>query len=111
MEAEVFEQKHVAVLQARDRFFGPRADAIFGERDGLTQQLRKMLGDGTQAVLLYALALRPAQMRSEYDASALLRGVTNRRQRRAHARVVADLPFLHGHVEVNAYKDALALQV
>src|SRR2546423_10002587 len=70
-----------------------------------------MLRHWPQAVLLRALALRPSQVRREYDARAVLDRVPDGRQRRADARVVLDPPVFHGHVEVHAHEDALALEV
>ena len=111
VKAKVLKQKHVAVLQLRDLLARLRADAVLRERDRTPKQLRQVLGHGSKAVLLDALALRPSQMRREDDTRAVVNRVLNRRQRGTYARVVLDHAVLHRHVEVNADKDALALEV
>jgi hypothetical protein len=111
VKAQIFEQQHVAVFKRVN--FRPRrlARAVFRKRDFTPQQLREMRGDGAEAVFLHALALRPAQVRSENHARALLRSILNRRQRAAYARIVFHHALLQRHVEVNANENALPFQV
>src|SRR5713226_4385852 len=70
-----------------------------------------MFGNGTQAVFLYALALRPSQVRSENHPRAMFGCVFDCGYRGADAGVVFDLAVFDGNVEVNADEDALAFEI
>ena len=81
------------------------------QHDLLPQQLGEPVGRGPERVLLLA-PLRPAEVRGEQQARALLAQLLQRGQRRADPRVVGDGPVLvQGDVEVHPDEDALALDV
>src|SRR6266566_8446165 len=78
---------------------------------GAAEKLLKLLIDRTQAVLFHPLTLRPSQMRRQNHPRAMFGGVLDCRNRGADAGVVFDLTVFDGNVEVNADKDALALEI
>src|ERR1044072_2092292 len=73
-----------------------------------SEQFLKSLADRSEAVLIDALAFRPAQMRRENYARAVRRCVVNGRYRRANARVVIDTTIFDGHIKINSDKAAFA---
>ena len=90
MEAQVFEQQHVAVFERLGRGFGFRTDAIGREGHGLAEQLRQARGRGFQAHFGIGFALGPAQVRGQNQPAAALHNVLNGGQRGLDARVIRD---------------------
>ena len=62
VEAKVLEQQHVAIRQRVDSARRLLAYTISSKRNLPPEQRRKMFSDRTQAVLVYALTFRPAEM-------------------------------------------------
>ena len=109
MEAQVFEQQHVAVLERLGRGFRFRADAIGREGHGLAEQLRQARGGRFQTHFGIHLALGPAQVRSQNQPAAALQDVLNGGQRGLDARVIGDFAgVVQGYIEIHAHENALA---
>ncbi len=111
VKAKVFEKHDVAAGLRRAYSRGRRvANAVVGEGHRTPEQLRKALGNRTQAEFGIRLALRTTKMACENDRGAVVERVAYRGQRRSHPRVVADDAVLDRHVEVDADKDTCALE-
>ncbi len=108
VEAGVFQQQHVAVLQAGDRGGGLVADAVGGEIDALVEDFLDGGGDRLQRHVGDRLTLRAAEMGEQDDLGALFGKFADGRQHALDAGGVGDLAVLDGHVEVNAHQNALA---
>ena len=111
VEAQVFEQGHVTGTEGLGDLHGGHADAVFGEGDGLAEQLGETLADGREAELGVALALRAAEVGADEDGGAARDEVLDRRQGLANAGVVGNGAILEGHVEVGAQEDALSADI
>ena len=76
MEAQVFEQQHLAVFELARQLAGEVADAVRREgdvdllADGVIEHDAQAVDDGPQAVLRIRLALGAAQVRAEDDLAA-----------------------------------------
>jgi hypothetical protein len=105
VEAEILEQDDTPRV-GRNRLVRLRTHAVRRERDGSSQQGSEMIGDGLERELRIGFALRPSQMRRQNHRRAVIERISNRRQRRADARVIANLPVLDRHVEIDAHEDA-----
>ncbi len=111
MKPKVLEQRDLTVFQRIYFLLGRFANTIFGKRYRLRNQLRQMFRDRTQAVLIHALAFRPAQMRRQNHSRAVFGGVVNGGNRGANAGVVVDFAVFDGDVEIYADEDALAFEI
>ena len=111
----IFEEQNVAWLQRVRRLFHLFADAIVHERDRPMNHVREPGCDGPQRHRHFALAFGSAEMGGENDARALFNQQFERWERLLDARHIVDghLPvfFLHGHVVIDAHKDAFAAHV
>ena len=110
METGVFQTKNVAVLHRGDGLLRRLADAIVGEADRLSDHLGKFGGDRLQQFLGIA-SLGPAEMREQDDLAALGGNLGDGGRDAFEPRGVGDAAIFHGHVEVDAQQDALALHV
>ncbi len=111
VEADVLQQRDLAVLQRRDGGLGRLADGVGGERDRLAQQLAQAHGDRRERVLLVRLrvdALGAAQVRGDDDLGAALQQGAESGHRGADPAVVGDARAVERHVEVGAHQHALA---
>ena len=70
VEAQVLEQQHLARRERRRRRLDGRADAVVRGRHRAAEQLGEPRGDRRHAQLVDDLALGPAQVRGEHDASS-----------------------------------------
>ena len=112
VEAEVFEQDHVAGLERGAGLGDRRADAIGQEADRFLQQFGEPRRARRQAEFRVGLAFGPAEVRHEDQRAALLEHRLDARQRGADALVVGDAArVVLGHVEVHAHQHAPALHV
>ena len=109
VEAQVFEQRDLAFAQLAHNLAGGVAQAVVGEQHLDPEQLRELGAGWLERVLRVGLTLGPAQVRSEHQPSAAGQGVLERRQGGADAVVVADLPAVDRHVEVDAHEHATPL--
>jgi hypothetical protein len=110
METRVLKAKDVAVLHRGNGFLRDFADAIVGERDRLSDQMRKRGGDGFQRVLGVA-SLGPAEMREQYCFAARAGNFGDGRSDAFEPCGIGDAAIFHGNVEIDAQQYALALHV
>ena len=111
VEAHVLQEHHVARLHGLHHGLRLGPDAVRREGHLAAQQLRQPLRDRREAVFLVRL-LRPSEVAHEDEGGTLLvQDVVQRRQRGGDARVIRDLPFLQGHIEVHPDEDALLPQI
>ncbi len=112
MEAEVFKQQRLALLEFERHFFGFGPNAlgaeanIFAARQFLVEQHAEALGDGFQTQLWIRLAFGTAQVRREDEARAVTQSVFDGGQGFADAGVVHDAAVVERDVEVDAHEDA-----
>ncbi len=107
------------MLKVLYKLFGDVSDAIGREghvprcAEVGVEQGTQTIHHGPQAHALNALALRPAEMRGQDHLCLRPQRKLDGRQRLADARVVEDLPAIlrKRNVEVDADKDALAMQI
>ena len=111
VEADVLQQRDLAVGQARDGRLGGLAHDVGRQCHGPAEQLAQPRGDRRQGVLRVRLALRAAQVRGDDNAGAGVEQAGQGRQRGADAPVVGDGGAVQRHVEVGADEHALAAQV
>ncbi len=107
MEAEIFEQQHVAVGECIDGSLSRGADAVVSERDGRAQRLAHGSGDGLQREAGIR-ALRPAEVREHDDLGAALGQIAQAGDDTFKPGGVGHLAVGDGHVEVAADEHALA---
>ena len=81
VEAQVFEQRDLTGAQSRHQRFGLGADAIGRHRHVGAESVGEQRADRFQAEGWIGLAFRPAEVRREHHAAAVLQRVANRRQR------------------------------
>ena len=111
VEAQVLEHGDLPGQQRSDRALRRLADAVGREDDGMAEQLAQLVRHGLQAELGIGAALGPAEMRDHDDARAASGQVLQARDEPLEPRRVGDLAVRHGHVEIGADDDALALQI
>jgi len=113
VEAKVFKQEHVAGFERSRGVLGHGADTVLGKGHGLPEQLAQFSGHGLERKFRDTLAVRPAEMRHEHDARALLEGKLDRGQGRDNALVVGDGAggLVLRDVEIDAHEHALAGQI
>ena len=111
VEAQVLEQRDVAVAEPVDGRPGAVADRVGRELDRPAEHLGQPLGDRGEAVLLHRLALGPAQVRAHDHAGAAVGEVGDRRRAGPDPAVVGDRAAVQRHVEVRADEDPLAAEV
>ena len=110
VEAGVLETKDVAGLHRGDRALRRFADAVVGKFHRPLDDTSNFGGDRLQR-LLWVAPLRPAEMRKQNDLAALVGDFSDRRCGALNAGRVGDDTILYRHVEIDAYQDALALQI
>src|SRR5712692_7512451 len=110
MEAEVFEQQHLAGLQPVHRRHRGLAHAVLGELDFTADAMRQVCGHRPQRQVWLAV-LGTAEVRHHDDSGAALRQVLKSRRGRSHAGVVRDAPVRQRDVQILAHEDALARDV
>src|SRR4051794_17354074 len=110
MEAGILQTKDVAVLHRSDRLLCGLADAVIRKRDRLADHLRQRRSDRFQRVLGIA-SLGSAEMRQQDHLAALAGYVEDGWNDPFQPRGVGDAAILHGHVEIDAHQQALALYV
>ncbi len=111
VEADVFEQQHVAVLQRIGRLLGLGADAVAGELHRFAQKLAEPVGARLERILGLRPALGPAKVRHEDHPAAAIDDVLDRRQRHDDTPIVGDLAAFEGHVEIDAHEHALTFDI
>ena len=112
VEADVLEDEDVARLEGVDGGLGLVAVGVSDEGDVEAAHLGELLGDRLEGELgLEAGALGAAEVAHEDDASVVLNEVLDRGERGGDARGVAHDAVLDGDVEVDAAKDALAVDI
>ena len=111
MEADVFQQQHLAVLHGVDRCLDLRSDAVVDREHGLIQQPGEVIGDGTVTQRVHDLPVGPPAVREDDDLRAGALQRPDRRDRLAEAEVVEDPAVLELDVVVDPQQDALALEV
>ena len=110
-KARVLEQQDLAVCQVVRRLDAlRRCRCSRRTRPCVPAAARRAArATGSQRILRLRLALRPAEVRQQDDARAAIEQELDRRQRRADARVVGDVPVVvERDVEVDAHERALA---
>ena len=90
VEADVFEQEHVAVAQLRHRAFGHLADAIARKADGKAEAIRKRSRDRPQRELRIRFAVGSPEMREHDGLRAVLVQPAQRRQRGVDATIIGN---------------------
>ena len=118
VEAEVFEQQHLARFELAGHLFGNFAHAVGreGHVDGfaelLVEEFAEAVDDGAQRILRIRLALGAAEVRGKNDLGVTAQGVLDGGQRGDDAGVVGDFLAVFGerHVEVDADEDALVFE-
>ncbi len=112
VEAQVLEERDLAVAEVVDDLSRAVADAVVREHDlAGWEELRETGADGLERQLGVALALWPPEVRREHDAPTSLERQLDRRQSRPDPRVVGDGGAVERNVEVDAHEDATALDV
>ena len=111
VEADVFQQQHLAVLQRGRLGLRVGTDDVGRQRDVLAQQLGQALGDGRKRIFRVEFALRAAHVRAEDHPRVVRQQVLDRRQRADNAVVVGDTAVLHRDVEVAADEHSFARDV
>ncbi len=119
VEAQVFQQQHLAGLELAGHLAGHFADAIGrkGHVDVLAQllveQFAQPVDHRAQRVLGIRLALGTAQVRGQNHLGLALQGVDDGGQRGHDAGVVGDGRAVFGerHVEIDADEDPLVGQI
>ena len=113
MEAEVFKQQYLAILQRGGLPFGFLVYAV-GRKIYVhaRQQLLKPLRHRRKGKLLLHFTLGAAEMRAEYYPRALLKQIVYRRQAGGYALIVAYVSVcIQRNVVVHAHKHALGAHV
>ena len=108
MEAQIFENRDVAVVQARDRVGGLGSDAILGEGNRSADDFGQRVGDGLERHFRVGLALGPAEVGEYDDAGPFLGEFKDGRRGAFKARQVGDASVLHRHVQIGAHQNALS---
>src|SRR5688500_12615166 len=80
VEAQVLEQRNVAVRQTVNHLLGRLTNTVIRKRNRTPEQLAEMFRNRSQTVLVYTFAFRPAEMRRENHACSAFDRVLNRRQ-------------------------------
>ena len=104
MESEIFEQKHLPLLQISNHFLDFWAHTAGSKGDGLPQQFSKPGRNRPQAVLRFRLPFRPAQMRGEDEAPAFFEHVSNRWERCVDTGIVCNPAVRKRNIKVHAHK-------
>ena len=119
VEAEVFEQQHLAVFELIRELARKVANTVGREgdvhlfADGVVEHDAEAIDDGPQAVLRARLALGTAEVGAENDLGAMTKCELDGRQGFADARVIEDFSAVFGerYVEINADQHMLMLQL
>ena len=110
MEADILQQERLAEGRGADLLGDLVADAVRGEGDAVSEELREALGDRRKAERIVG-ALRAAQMRADPDHRPAVQERAHRGKRRADARVVRDAAVLDRDVQVRAEEHALPRRI
>ena len=112
VEAEIFEQNHVAGFGLGAGGLDFRADAVVQELHRAAEQFWSASATGLRREFFDALAIGPAEVAHQHDGAALVERVFDRRQRGLDALGVGDGAgdFVLRHVEIHADEGAFALQ-
>ena len=111
MEAGVFEAQNVAVAHFGDGCLRLGTDAVRGERNRALDDPRHLGDDRPQRIFRIGPVFGAAEMRQQDHLAALVGDLGDGRGDFFDAGRVRDLAVLHGHVEIDAQQDALALHV
>ena len=111
MKANVFEQKHVAVVQLRDGALRLLADAVAGKVHARIEPVGERLCDGTQRIANVGPPVGTPEVREDDRSRPVLVQPAQRRNCRVGTRVVEDLSVVHREVEVLTHQDALTANV
>ena len=110
LEADVLEQRDIAILHVANDFYRHLTNCVMTEDDRLMDQRVQIIADRTKRILLNALSFWATKMRHQNRFRTVLAQVVNGRQALADARVIGDanLSTAHfgRHVEVHPHKDA-----
>jgi hypothetical protein len=91
MEAEIFEQHHIARFHFGHECFDGMANTIRGEDNLLAKQPSQAFCDWSQAVLRIEFAFGSAEVRAEDDFPSVIDDMIDGREGRANTRVVRNL--------------------
>ena len=111
VEANIFQQQHIAISHCADFFRHIVSDAVIGLHDGFAEEFTEALGDRVETKFLI-YALRTTEVASQNHLCALGRKALNRGQGSPNAGIIGDRTFfVHRNVKVTPHKYALALQI
>ncbi len=110
MEPGVLQEQNLTGLEPVDCGLGGLADAVVREGNLSADCIGDLAGKRCQRFFRVA-AFRPAKMGDEDHLAALAGDLVDGRRHAGDARPVGDLAVLHRGIEVDAQKDALAVDV
>ena len=111
METGILQDRNVAGAHHRNAIDRCLTSAIGNELHFAAQNLAQGPGDLRQRKFGVLLALGATEMGEDQHLHAAIGQFQHGRHRRTQARVVADRPFVHRHVEVFAHQHGLAADV
>ena len=111
VEAGVLQEHDAAVAELRHRRLRLRPDAIVDEADRPPDHIGDRRRDRLQRHFRHALSLRPLEMREQRHLGALVRQRLDGRRHALDPRRVGHRAVLHRHVQIDAQKHALSLQI
>ena len=111
MEADVFKQHNLAVLERRSKFLCAFANNVLCHFYVLTEQLAESFCNGSKRKFGLELALGSAEVRAEDNLCAVVKEVFNGRERGNDSLIAGNNAVFHFYVEVAADKDFFSFNV
>ena len=111
VEADVFENGHIAVAEAFDRLLGALANGVRRKRDRRLEKLAQSIHGGLEGELGIRRALGTAEVSGHNDTRALLAKSVDGRQRSTNTAIIRDGRAVERNVEIGAYENALAGEI
>ena len=102
VEANVLEEKGLAVLEVVDSLGGLIADAVLGDLHLLAEELRQALGAGAERVLVLRTTLGAAEVGGDPNAGTVVEKVLDGRDGSANSRVIGDGLAIQGYIQIAA---------
>ena len=108
LEADILEQRDIAVLHVLDDFSWHVANCVMAKNDGLMNQRMQIFADRAQRIFFRRLSLGPSEMRHQDRLGSVLAQVIDRRQTLPDSRVISDSNFAAArfgrHIKIHAHQ-------